>query len=127
MHKHIPLRMKLGRLFNSLHGFDFRENLVEQPALIEELEGFLRLAFGQHPSEFLADTLARHLMDLGCKLLNCPESRRIYLVPEPSGEANRPKHAQLVFGETKLSIPNGTDDPGPQVLLSTDEVEHLIL
>jgi hypothetical protein len=38
MHEDIPLGMKLRRLCHSFHGFDFRQEFMQQSSLIEQQE-----------------------------------------------------------------------------------------
>src|ERR1043166_8488197 len=63
MRPDVAFGMKLRRLFYAFHGRNLRQNLIEQPAAIEQFKPVTRPAFGQD-----ADQLVAH--SFGCYALN---------------------------------------------------------
>ncbi len=60
------------------------------------------------------------------ELEDSAKGARFNRVAEPSGEAHRPHHAQLVFFEALLGAADGADDAGAEIRAAADEIEHLI-
>lgn len=88
MHKHVAFGMELRRLFHTFHGLNLRQDFVQKATLIEQFKGMARMAFGQHASKFVADPLARDLVDLRRQLLNRGKRRGLDRVLESGSETN---------------------------------------
>src|SRR6185312_14161467 len=84
------------------------------------------MAFGEHFCEFVADALARNLMNLRRELLDGVKGFRFNRVMEARGEADGAQHAKLVFGETLGGIADGADDFCVEIAASADEVEDFV-
>jgi hypothetical protein len=119
--------MELGRLLDAFHGLDLGKNFVQQISLVKQLEGTPGVAFGQHLCKLIADALARDLMDLRRKLPDRGKGCRLDRVFKTRGKPNGAQHAELVFRKAQRWITDGSDAPGFEVLLSTHEVEHLVI
>src|ERR1700719_3160368 len=101
--------MELRRLLDSLHGINFPKHLAKKASFIEQFKRSARVAFGQHPREFVAHTLLGDLVNLRSELLNSGERRWLNCVFEPRRKTHRSQHTQLVFSEAYRRIPNGAN------------------
>src|ERR1700746_4074021 len=99
MHEDVPFGMKLWRLLHAFHGFDLRENFMEEASLIEQQKSLARLALSQHFCKLIAHTLARHLVDLRRQLLDGRKCLRLDLVAEARRKTHSAQHAQVIFGK----------------------------
>src|SRR5581483_3296792 len=99
--KDVALGMELRGLLNSLHRRNLRQDLFKQAGFVEQEEGPPGMAFGKHFGQLVADTLARNLVNLRRKLLDCGECCGIDLVFEAGGKADGAQHAQLVLGKSR--------------------------
>src|SRR5882757_4017753 len=120
----IPLRMKLRRLLDPLHGYDFRQHLGKKPGLVQKLEPPPGPAFGQQLRKFMAQALRRNLIDLPNMPANGIERLRLNFETKASGEAHRTQQAQLVLAKTALWFPDCPDNPSRQISLPADIVEY---
>src|SRR5436305_73720 len=111
----IAFRMILRRLGDTLHLFDFRQHLLQQFGLVQQLKGTTRMAFRKHFQDFIAHALMAYLMDLRRKFLDGSESLAVDRIAKPGGKAHSTEHAQLVFSESLMSLADGADDPALQI------------
>src|ERR1700674_1363688 len=125
VYKHVAFGMKLGRLLNSLHRRNLRQNWFQQTAFIQQEKSAPGVPFRQHARQFVANPLARHDLDLLSQFLCGRKCSWLNRVLEPRRESDCAQHAQLVFSETLLSIPDGTDDSRFQILARSYKIEHL--
>src|SRR5271170_889734 len=64
MRPNIAFRMKLWRLFHTLHLLNLGKHFSQQPSRIEQIKGAPRLALGEHPGQLVAHPLTADLIDL---------------------------------------------------------------
>ena len=124
MHPDVALGVVLRGLLDAVEAVDFGEDFGEQAGLVEEFEGVAGLTFGKHAGEFVADSLAADLRDLGRKLADGGGGFRVEGVAEARGEADGAEHAELVLGEAEDGVADGADEAGGEVFAAVDIVEE---
>src|SRR5579872_4182619 len=125
MHEHIAFRVELGRLLDSLHGFDLRQHFMQQSGFIEQKKSLTRLALDQHFAELIAYTLARNLMNLRRQFANRLKCFGLDHIAETRRKADSTQHPQLVLSEPSFGIINGSNDSCVEVFSSADVIQNL--
>src|SRR5258705_2276798 len=120
----IPLRMKLRRLLDPLHGYDFRQYLGKKPGFVQKLEPPPGRAFGQQLRKFITQTLRRNLIDLPNMPAYGIERLRLNFETKASGESHRPQQPQLILAKTAIRFADCPDNPSRQISLPADIVEY---
>src|ERR1700677_4184586 len=123
MHPHIAFRVVLRRLRHTFHLDHFRQPLDQQPGGLQQLEGALCPAFGEHPGQFIPDPFVAHLAHGRSRLLDCRGRRGLQVKGEAGRKAHPPQHAQFVFCEPVGGVPDGTDQAGIQVRHAAHHVQ----
>src|SRR5579864_4607022 len=100
---------------------------MKQAGFIEQLKGTPGMALGEHSRKFIANPLARDLMNLGCELPDRSESCRLNRVLKTRGEPDCAQHAQCVFAKAKCGISNCTNNFCIEVLPPADKIQHFVL
>src|SRR5882762_2035263 len=117
--------MKLRRLLDPFHGYDFWQHLGKKPGLVQKLEPPPGRAFRQQLRKFIAQALRRNLIDLANMPAYGIERLRLNFETKASGEAHRPQQSQLVLAKTAIRFADCPDNPGRQISLPADIVEYL--
>src|SRR6267142_1734768 len=116
--------MKLWRLLDPLHGYDFRQHFGKKPGLVQKLEPPPGRAFGQQLRKFIAQALRRNLVDLANMPAYGIERLRLNFETKASGEAHCPQQPQLVLAKTAIWFADCPDNPSRQISLPADIVEY---
>ena len=124
VHPYIAFRVVLGRLLDAFHPRHLRQNLRKQPGRIQQLEGPLGMALGQHLGQLVADSLMADLIDRCCLLPDGRGGCRRELKAKTRCEADGSQHAQLVLREAEPRLPNRPHHSGGQVLHPADKIER---
>src|SRR6266480_4424983 len=118
--------MKLGWLFDAFHGSDLRQDFAQKSAGIQHKKCQTRAAFREHLCKLVANPLGGNLAYLWGQFLYGLHRPALKDVSKSRGKAYGPQHAQLVFTKTFLWIADGADDPGFQILATSNVVENII-
>src|SRR6267378_6371201 len=116
--------MKLRRLLDPFHGYDFRQHLGKKAGLVQKLEPPPGRAFGQQLRKFIAQALRRNLIDLANMPAYGIERLRLNFETEASGEAHSPQQPQLVLAKTAIRFADCANNPRRKISLPADIVEH---
>jgi len=81
--------MKLRRLRDPLHRSDFRQNLGQQPQIVERLKPAPRTALGQDARQFIANPLGRDVAYVHAQLSNGLGGRRLNREAQTRRETRR--------------------------------------
>src|SRR5262249_54225828 len=118
--------MKLRRLLNALHAFDFRQDLLQRTSVVEQLKCSPRAPLGEHLQAFVANALTAYLVNLWREFADSSKRAGVNLIAKAGSKANSPKHAQLVFRKSLARVADGTDDFALQIFATAHIVEHFL-
>ncbi len=120
----IAFGMELRGLFHALHAGDFREEVGQHAAGIEQFEAAPRSAFGEDSHQFLAHALHRHFEDQRVIAPHGFEGDGVDGEAEPGGEAHSAQQAQVIFAEAGVGVADGAHHSASQVGLALHKIEY---
>src|SRR5438093_11603413 len=126
MNENIAFRMKLRRLLDAAHGFHLRQDMPQEPALVQKIECTSRIGAGEDLQQFVTYPLPTDLQDAGGLLFYVLPGAGLDLGTQGAGESDGAEHAQLVLGEPRQRITDGSYYLPPDVGPAVNVVEHPI-
>ncbi len=121
----IAFGMKLWGLLNALEAFDFRQQVNEKAALVQQLETATRATFREDTEEFVANALDRDPPNKRGQALDRLHCFRLNRKVQTRSEAYGAQHAQVIFVEALFCISNRADNAAHEIGFSADVIEHL--
>ena len=112
------------RLLDSLQGRDFRQNVFQQAAFIQQFHAAASRAFGQQLGQFFTDSFRGHLTDFVSMQANGGKGFCLDPKSKTRREAHCAQHAQFIFSEAPCRFADGPYYSGVQIRLSGDEIEN---
>ena len=125
MCKDIALRVKRGRLFNTVQGIDFRQNDAQDSELAHQFERTGGMRAEQHFLHLVAHPFGGKDGKFFRVTPGGVARGGIKFKTEPDGETDRPQNPEIIFRKAAVRISYGAQDSAMQISNSADMVEHL--
>ena len=126
MRVHIPLRMKLRRLFAANCRRQLRQHLAQQAALPQQIQSSGGMRWAKDFQQLIANPLRAHLRDGRRVFAHSGERGRFNFKTKLRGKAHGAQHPQPVLAEPLRRITDRPDASGLKIRLPPDPVVQLL-